>query len=69
MMKTTRTSNIDKGRLMMRHKAIIAAALAVFAGVVYAAQECTTQTFITDSGIIKTCSTCCRAAQCTTVCF
>lgn len=51
----------------MKHKAIIAAALALMAGVVYA--KCTTQTFITDSGIIKTCSTCCEGGQCTTVCF
>lgn len=53
----------------MKHKAIIAAALVLFAGVVYAAQDCTTQTFITDSGIIKTCSTCCTGGQCTTICF
>ena len=51
----------------MKHKAIIAAALALMAGVVYA--NCTTQTFITDSGIIKTCSTCCDNGQCTTICF
>jgi hypothetical protein len=53
----------------MKHKAIIAVALALITGAVYAAQQCTTQTFITDSGIIKTCSTCCQAGQCTTVCF
>lgn len=51
----------------MKHKAIFLA-LAIIAGAVYA-QDCTTQTFITDSGIIKTCSTCCRAGQCTTICF
>lgn len=51
----------------MKHKAIICAMLALFAAAVYA--DCTTQTFITDSGIIKTCSTCCTGGQCTTVCF
>ena len=51
----------------MKHKAIIAVALAIMAGAVYA--KCTTQTFITDSGIIKTCSTCCESGQCTTICF
>jgi hypothetical protein len=52
----------------MKHKAIIAVVLALFAGAVYA--RCTTQTFITDSGVIKTCSTCCDGAgQCTTICF
>lgn len=52
----------------MKHKAIIAA-LVLFASNVFAGQECTTQTFITDSGMIKTCSTCCSAGQCTTICF
>lgn len=52
----------------MKHKAIFIA-LAIMAGAVFAAQNCTTQTFITDSGMIKTCSTCCEAGQCTTVCF
>lgn len=53
----------------MKHKAIVFAALALIAGIVYAAQDCSTQTFITDSGIIKTCSTCCQGGNCTTVCF
>jgi len=52
----------------MKHKAIIAVALALFAGAVYA--KCTTQTFITDGNNIKVCNTCCDSAgQCTTVCF
>jgi len=58
----------DRRRSTMKHKAIILA-LVLFASNVSAGHECTTQTFITDSGIIKTCSTCCNAGQCTTVCF
>jgi len=50
----------------MKHKAILTFAM-VFAVLAYA--DCTTQTFLGESGIIKTCSTCCQAGQCTTVCF
>lgn len=61
-------NSTDNGRLTMRHKAIIAA-LVLVASNVFAGQECTTQTFITEGGIIKTCSTCCSSGQCTTLCF
>ena len=51
----------------MKHKAIIAIALALVAGAVYA--KCTTQTVVLPSGEIKTCSTCCTGDNCTTLCF